>query len=174
MKIGILSDTHDRPAGIAGSLEVFSKQNVALILHCGDWTKPDTAATFAKKAAEAALPVRGVLGNNDREIGAFLELNSSMDGLELREGVLRIDLDGKSAAVYHGHHKPTLMALLAEEELDVLFLGHSHKPRYDRIDDRIILNPGSTAFAIPRSRTWRASVAVYDTDLHEAEFVYYQ
>ncbi|HSH17905.1 MAG TPA: metallophosphoesterase [Candidatus Saccharimonadales bacterium] len=172
MKIGIISDTHDRAAGIDGAFEVFTAQNVALVLHCGDWAKPDTAAYFADKAGQAGIPATGVLGNNDREVAAFLELAKQQKDLQLHEGILRLELAGRRIAAYHGHHKPTLNNLLVED-MDLLCLGHSHKPRYDRLDNKVVINPGSTAFAIPRSRTWRASVAVYDTGTHEAEFIYF-
>jgi putative phosphoesterase len=170
MKIGIISDTHGRSAGIDGALEIFSAQKVGLIVHCGDWAKPQTARYFQEKSAAAGIPVQGVLGNNDKDVGNFLGLNRI--GFELSEGVLHLEIEGRRIHVYHGHHKPTLRDLLMEP-VDLLCLGHSHKPRYDILDHQIIINPGSTAFAIPRSKTWQASVAIYDTGLHEAEFIYF-
>ncbi len=172
MKIGIISDTHDKVLGVDQAMRIFSEQAVGLIVHCGDWAKPETAQYFAAMAAAARIPVKGVLGNNDREIDAFLDISHKHSGFALQEGVLKFTVDGRIVSAYHGHHKPTLKNLLTEP-IDLLCLGHSHKPRYDVLDDRIIINPGSTAFAIPRSRTWHASVAVYDTKKHEAEFIYF-
>ncbi|MDB5181842.1 MAG: metallophosphoesterase [Candidatus Saccharibacteria bacterium] len=170
MKIGIISDTHNRPTGIDGAFKVFEEAGIELIIHCGDWARPETAAYFSNMARAKNIPVKGVLGNNDKEVAAFLAL--SRPGFELSEGVISLLIGGKDIRVYHGHHQPSLRKLLLEDT-DVLCLGHSHKPRYDRIDDKVILNPGSTAFAIPRSKSWRASVAIYDTNAHEAEFAYF-
>ncbi|MBW3538467.1 metallophosphatase family protein [Candidatus Parcubacteria bacterium] len=41
MKIGIISDTHDRLPPIQTALAVFIGQ-AAAVVHCGDWTKPAT------------------------------------------------------------------------------------------------------------------------------------
>lgn len=171
MKIGIISDTHNKLAGIDAAFTSFSRHDIGLILHCGDWTRPETAAYFASAASDYTIPVKGVLGNNDTETRAFVAMTKNSE-FELYEGVLRLEVGGRSIAVYHGHHTPTLRTLLTEEA-DLVCLGHSHKPRYDRLDNKIILNPGSTAFAIPRSKTWLASVAIYDTDIHEAVFEYF-
>lgn len=170
MKIGIISDTHDRARGIDSAMDIFTGQNVGLIIHCGDWAKPESASYFAEKTASALIPLMGVLGNNDLEVPAFLGLNDKT--FILQEGVLRLRVDGRSIHAYHGHHKPTLRGLLAQP-VDLLCIGHSHKPRYDILDKQVIINPGSTAFAIPRSKGWQASVAVYDTTVHEAEFFYF-
>lgn len=172
MKVGILSDTHDRTIGIDGAFAVFQQQTVDHVIHCGDWTKITTLEYLYDKARSLGLPVTGVLGNNDRDVEAFHIFSESHDGITLVEGVLRLEHDGKQIAVYHGHHQPTLRKLLVEP-LDLLCLGHSHKPRYDRLDEKTIINPGSTAFAIPRQKGWQSSVAVYDTATHEAEFFYY-
>jgi putative phosphoesterase len=172
MKIGIMSDTHDKLAGIDGAFEIFEAQKVGLVLHCGDWTKLDTVKYLAQRAEKTGLPIKGVLGNNDRDIEPFLEFAASQQYLDLTEGVLHMVVKGCKIAVYHGHHQPTLRRLLLEP-VDLLCLGHSHKPRYDRLDPKVIVNPGSTAFAIPRSKSWQASVAIYDTDTREAEFYYF-
>jgi hypothetical protein len=172
MKLGIISDTHDKPAAILQALDIFQRQAVDLVVHCGDWTRPSTAAYFADQALMRSLPTRGVLGNNDTDVAGFLALNSTRQDFSLVEGVLRFMAAGKRVVAYHGHHKPTLRSVLAED-CEVLCLGHSHKPRYDRIDSKIIVNPGSTAFAIPRSREWKASVAIYDSDSHEVQFEYF-
>lgn len=172
MKLGIISDTHDRTAGIDGAFDIFIKNSVALVIHCGDWTKPETAEYFAHRASGARLAVKGVLGNNDRQVEQFLELAKMWQDFELHEGALRAHAGGRKVIVYHGHHTPTMRAVLGEE-CDLLCLGHSHKPRYDRLDTKVVVNPGSTAFAIPRSKQWHASVAIYDTETGEAEFHYF-
>lgn len=172
MKIGILSDTHDRMAGIDSAFEIFSEEAVEMIVHCGDWTNIETVRYFAWKAAKYGAPVRGVLGNNDKDAAAFLALAAEKVAFRLNTGILRFTVEDKTISVYHGHHKPTLKKLLLEDS-NVLCLGHSHKPRYDRIDNKIILNPGSTAFSIPRSKNFKGSIAIYDTVKHEADFRYF-
>lgn len=172
MKLGIISDTHDRLLAVDQAFDVFAREGVGLVIHCGDWTKPDTVRHIAGRAAQLGIGIRGVLGNRDLAVEDIKSIASEKIAFIVREGVLRFEIDGKSIAAYHGHHNPTLKKLLASD-FDVLCLGHSHKPRYDRIDHKIIINPGSTAFAIPRSIGWHPSVAIYDTELHEAELKYF-
>lgn len=118
------------------------------------------------------MQISGVLGNNDRAIEAFLNYSQGSHGIRLVEGALRVRIDKTDIAVYHGHHKPTLRKLL-EEHQDLLCLGHSHKPYIEQTDTGLVINPGSTAFAIPRSKTWQPSIAVFDTASHKARLIYF-
>lgn len=165
MIIGILSDTHDAHSVLPTVMRVFEIHKAERIIHCGDWKSPTTARYLFEQAAELNIPLQGVLGNNDQAIQEFLALG-------LQVGVLVQTCDGRRIAAYHGHHKPTLNKLLQNvDDNDVLFLGHSHKPRDERLDGLHIVNPGSTAFSIPRSKTWQPTIAIYDTETDQAEII---
>ncbi len=56
MKIGIISDTHNKIAGIDTAFRIFEVEKVELIIHCGDWTTVDTVQYLAHKAAQLGLP----------------------------------------------------------------------------------------------------------------------
>ncbi len=173
MHLGIISDTHDRLESISRALEFFAQQRVDIVLHCGDWKSLSTMTYLAQKARSLALPVRGVLGNNDTNVTGFLQLSRRLPGdLEVQEGVMELSLDGKNIAVYHGHHKPTLRSLLADTNYDIICLGHTHKPMIEKSPKQLIINPGSTAFSIPRSKTWQPSVAIVRADTMTADIAY--
>lgn len=173
MLIGVISDTHDRLDSIERALAFFAQQSVELVIHCGDWKVVPSMQYFAEKAAAYRLPVRGVLGNNDHDTEAFIRLAKIAPGdFLLEEGVFELTLDDTSVAIYHGHHAPTLRKVLENPDYDFVFVGHTHKPRIDTLDHRLIINPGSTAFAIPRSKTWQPSVAIADTKSRTAEVQY--
>lgn len=172
MIIGILSDTHDRLAAIDGAFAAFHEAGVQHVLHCGDWTRIDTVAHLHDTARRLGIPIDGVLGNNDREVEAFLSYSRGSSGINLVEGVLEIALAGRRIAVYHGHHKPTFKKL-NEGKYDLTCLGHSHKPRIEQTEHGLTINPGSTAFAIPRSKTWQPSVAMYDTESQQGSLIYF-
>jgi hypothetical protein len=172
MRIGILSDTHNRPDGIDKACAIFTEAHVEVVLHCGDWTTPESVQYTAAQLDRLGLPLIGVLGNNDKDTAGLMQAAGQYANIELTSGVREVQFDDKSAVIYHGHHAPTLRQVLAAD-YDLVLLGHSHKPRYDRHDHKVVINPGSTAFAIPRSREWRGSVVIYDTGRHEAEFVYF-
>jgi putative phosphoesterase len=165
MKIGIISDTHDKLPAINAAFKVFQHEKVLLVVHCGDWKSLSTLEYVITKAQVTNIPVRGVLGNNDAENEAFLQLARSFSKyISLTEGVDEFEAEGKKIAAYHGHHAPTLRKLRASDVYDVVCLGHTHKPKVEQLDQTIILNPGSTAFAIPRSKTWQPTVIIFDTD----------
>lgn len=161
MKIGVISDTHDKLSTAEAAFSYFAEQQVRLVVHCGDWKSASTVEYIVGLCRDHEIKLKGVLGNNDLAVTDMLAFDQ--DSFEIVEGVLYFTLDnGKAAAVYHGHHKPTLRNLLLNDTLHVIFLGHTHKPVVTT-DGPLIINPGSTAFAIPRSKTWQPSVVVLDT-----------
>lgn len=169
MILGIISDTHDRLPVIDDALNFFKSQKVDLVIHCGDWKSLGTFKYFAEQASKLSLPVKGVLGNNDLEVTTFLEYSDSAPGeFEIIEDAMELQVGDRKAVIYHGHHKPTLHKVLSDDSYDMIFLGHTHKPRIEKIDTTLFVNPGSTAFSIPRSKVWVPTVAIVDSDLLEA------
>ena len=69
MKIGVLSDTHDRHDMVAAALKLLREHDPEVILHCGDITSCETVGLFEGD------PVRFVFGNCDgdhRYLGAVI------------------------------------------------------------------------------------------------------
>jgi len=173
MLIGVISDTHDRLETVAAALAFFYAQQVDVVIHCGDWKSPATTEAFLETAREYNLPVRAVLGNNDKDVSQFLDIaKEKHDDIHLYEGVYQLSIDTIPMAIYHGHHAPTLRRVRANTAYEMVFLGHTHKPLIEHDGVRIIINPGSTAFSIPRSKTWRPSVALVDTR-HRSATIHY-
>ncbi len=135
MNVGVVSDTHlprfgDRlPAALLAGLR---RARVGLILHLGDFTGPEVPALL-----EEVAPLRAVAGNNDppalvRRFG--------------RRTVLTVE--GVRIGMVHGDgwSGTTLgrsVAAFADEPVDVICFGHSHRPLCERRDGRWLLNPGS-------------------------------
>ncbi|PLS81600.1 hypothetical protein CYG49_01730 [Candidatus Saccharibacteria bacterium] len=175
MKIGILSDTHDRQPTLQKALTLLLERDIDYLIHCGDWTKPETVIAITEFTRTHGIPFSGVLGNRD-DHEQLIQLSSSLSSaLTLPPGseVLHLAIDNRRITVYHGHHKPTLKRLIDTMDYDALLTGHTHKPRIDEVDQRLIINPGSTAFSIPRKKEPR-SVAIYDTSTHSAEILYFE
>jgi hypothetical protein len=149
------------------------KNHVTHIVHCGDWTKADTLQTVTNFALKHKITLFGVLGNRDDDNQLAATIAELRSGLHLPPGqeLYRLAIDGRRIIVYHGHHKPTLRRLI-QEDYDVLLTGHTHKPLIQTEQTKLIINPGSTAFSIPRRKEPR-SFALYDTNHHHAELVYF-
>jgi putative phosphoesterase len=164
MILGIISDTHDKLESVERAFEFFVANHVEMVIHCGDWKSVAAMEHFAYQAIHFKLPVRGVLGNNDNDVSEFEKfIKSASSQFQVTEGVFEMKVDGKSVAIYHGHHVPTLRKVRAETSYDLVLLGHTHKPKIEITDTTVMVNPGSTAFSIPRSKQWQATVALVDT-----------
>ncbi len=128
--VGVISDTHDliRPQALQ------RLRGSDLIVHCGDVGAPEVL-----QALHAIAPVHAVRGNNDR---GFWAKQLPRDAV--------IELGKHSLYVIHD---------LAELDLEpsaagfaAVLSGHSHKPRIERRDRVLFLNPGSAGprrFSLP-------------------------
>ncbi|MDB5162564.1 MAG: phosphodiesterase, family [Candidatus Saccharibacteria bacterium] len=173
MILGIISDTHDRLPAIDIALAFFKKQKVEMVLHCGDWKSLQTVRYFAEQANILSLPVRGVLGNNDLDVADFIEYALKAPGhFMLQENALEFEAGNVTGVIYHGHHKPTLRKIINEAVYSIILLGHTHKPLIEKTEQTLIVNPGSTAFSIPRSKQWVPTVAIINTDTLDAKIHY--
>ena len=168
MILGIISDTHNKVETIEKGLQLFTHHGVEQIIHCGDWTTVATMNLFMELANKQKLPVKGVLGNRDTEI---IDTIKNSPGFVLPVDVAEqviLKLGGKIIAVYHGHHKRTLRNLIVSQQYDVVCTGHTHKPKVQIFGRTLVINPGSVAFTIPRSKNPVLCVALYDTTDNQA------
>lgn len=145
MRIAIISDTHDNLATIKKIIDWLKKENIKLILHCGDVTTQETMDEIKKSFKGKVIFVKG-----NMEIG-----------LEDLPEIEKIVLDNKRIAFCH---KPELARELAKTgEYDIVFYGHTHKPWEEKIETSAggscrLINPGEAAGQINKP-----TFAVYDT-----------
>lgn len=132
MRIGLISDTHGllRPEALA------ALQGCAQIIHAGDIGKPQVL-----DGLRAIAPLEAIRGNIDTADWA-LELPERVD--------LRIG--GLTLHVLHDLKQLDIDPLAAG--IDVVIAGHSHKPKVERRDGVLYINPGSAGprrFSLPIS-----------------------
>lgn len=124
IRIGLISDTHGllRPQ----VHDVFA--GVSQILHAGDVCSDTILMELALIA-----PTRAVFGNCDDPWDPALR-----EALDLEIGGLRIH-------VQHGHElgRPTPTQVAAAYDADVCVYGHTHRQMIERVDGRLIVNPGA-------------------------------
>ena len=162
MILGILADTHGDGRIAAQALRVLDAAGADVIVHCGD---VGGEAVFNELAGRRA---RFVWGNSDQP-GPLLNAYVRSLGLVVpMEVPLRLELAGRTIAVFHGH-EPQFDRLfelagageiaLLEELLsgaDYVLFGHWHRAFDERFGSARLINPG----ALYRVRT--RSVATLD------------
>jgi len=132
MRIGLISDTHGllRPEAVA------ALQGCAQIIHAGDIGKPQVL-----DGLRAIAPLEAIRGNIDTADWAQVlpeRLDLRIGGLTLHvlHDLKQLDIDPLAAGV------------------DVVIAGHSHKPKVERRDGVLYINPGSAGprrFSLPIS-----------------------
>jgi uncharacterized protein len=133
MRVGVISDTHGqlRPEALR------ALQGCALILHAGDIGRPEVLAGLQ----DLAPRVIAVRGNVDGDWAAAVPER------------VEVELAGHRVLLLHD-----LQALECDPcaaGIEVVVSGHSHRPRLERRDGVLYLNPGSAG-----PRRFRLPVAV--------------
>lgn len=142
MLIGLCSDTHGRTGPLKHALALFDRLGVERIVHCGD---VGGQAVFDELVGR---DVRFVWGNTDVPDGALRAYLAGVGIVEPPRPPLMLDWGSRRIAVFHGH-EPGFEAAPRALDIDLLFHGHSHVPRDDRVGDVRVINPG----ALHRART---------------------
>ena len=148
MKIGIISDTHNRYQAVEAALAQLETRGVELLLHCGDIEDAETVWLFPGKT-------HFVFGNCDTERASLRQAVYGI-GATLHEPFGQLELDGVKLAFVHGDDGRLLRQLEESGEFAYLFHGHTHKRR----DEQSGRDPGHqpgircTAWRPRRSRCW--------------------
>jgi putative phosphoesterase len=148
MRIGILSDTHDRVSRTRAAVSLLAEQGATLLLHCGDITIPEVVYECAP------LPTYFVFGNCDDDRDGLRRAMATIGAICLERGDC-LSLENRTIAMTHGDSALEVRRLLAREP-DFLFTGHTHHPM-DAMEGKCRrINPG----ALHRAATW--TVAILD------------
>jgi putative phosphoesterase len=117
--------------------------------------------------ADLKCSLKGVLGNGDPSLAKFLWIKQKMEldlDLELDAHMLDVRLDDHRVAVVHGHSQPIVDLIIESQLYDVLAVGHDHRPRIDKVNGTLLVNPGSlVGVLLPEHRWFPYTVAIYDT-----------
>lgn len=155
MRVGVLSDSHDRLPSLQAALERCAAAGVGTVFHAGDIVAP-----FAAKLL-AAFPgtVHVVYGNNDGERAGLRRVLP-----QIHDGPLFVELAGRRVLLHHA-----LEWCHAEDVAgaDFVFTGHTHGPASELREGRLLLNPGECC----GWTTGRATAAIVDLHSREVEWI---
>jgi putative phosphoesterase len=140
MKIGIVSDTHNHWSNFKKAIEWMKKENMKLILHCGDIMTQEMIDN-AKKEFDGEI--KYAKGNGDY-------------GLDLPDK-LNFEFNKRRIGVVHFPDPAKKMA--QSGNYDLVFYGHTHRPWDEKIGECHLINPGELA-----GEFYKPTFAVYDTE----------
>jgi len=163
VRIGILSDTHDRLSMIAKAVDWCNDTNVDLVLHAGDYIAPFVIDALAGLRA----PLVGVFGNNDGDRDLLLQKSRERKAIEIRGDFAEVTAGEVAIALLHGHQKELLASLVKRGGYAAVVHGHSHRPGIARQGSTIVVNPG----AVSGYLTGRCTVALLETEGMKAELI---
>jgi putative phosphoesterase len=163
MLIGIIADTHDNLPMIEKAVERLNKENVALVLHAGDYVSPFVIPKF--KALNAKLI--GVFGNNDGDHEFLQKRFKECSNCEVRGRFAEINVEGFKIALLHGDENELLEALINCGGFDAVVHGHSHIEVSSRNRKTLIVNPGEVCGYL----TGKSTIALLDTVKRESTII---
>ncbi len=153
MRIGVISDTHGSLTGWEKAWQII--KNTDIIIHCGDLFNHGPGNPIPEKYSPKELlnifnnlkiPLLISKGNCDSEVDqTFLNIPLCYPFLFYQTNNLRI-------LASHGHifKRDEWIELGKKWKIKILISGHTHIPSLEKIDDIIILNPGSPS--IPKEK----------------------
>lgn len=155
MRIGILSDTHDRLPTLRAALQRFRAEQLETLLHPGDVVAPFAAKLLA--AYPGTLHI--TYGNNDGE-------RKGLRGVlpQIQDGPLFLELAGRRVVLHHA------LEWCREDQIaraDVVVTGHTHERMCAQRDGRLLLNPGECCGWV----SGQPSAAILDLESNEVEWL---
>lgn len=108
-----------------------------MIIHCGDFVAP----FMLRELEKAAVPVYGVLGNNDGS--QYLLTKTALTGVKnvtLFDLIGHVDADGYK--ICFTHQEEVAEGLACTGKYRIVCFGHSHEYRLTKIGETLFLNPG--------------------------------
>jgi len=165
MKVVVVSDTHNNWPNFKKAIEWANKEDVKLILHCGDISSQEIVdqakAAFAKASAGQVKFVRG-----NADIATLPDLPEKTE-LEI-EDPPSPGASARRRKIAFSHFPDIAKKLAQSGKFDVVFYGHTHRPWDEKVpafakasagkSETHMINPGELA-----GQFNKPTFAVYDT-----------
>jgi len=187
MRIAVISDIHDNVWKLEAALITIQKQKPEALICCGDLCSPFIIGLLKEGFPQ---PLHIVFGNNDADLyritqqavpdqvmfyGEFAEFMVENERLRARQEFIdretKVDrffdpaIQGKRIAVNHFNYLARPIA--ASGKYDVVFYGHNHQYRHERLGQIDIINPGAIMGYNPLVKGEKKNIAstflIYDT-----------
>jgi uncharacterized protein len=160
MRVGLMSDSHDRVPAIAELLKQMQAAGIGLVLHAGDFCAP-----FSLDPFEAAhISMAGVFGKNDADLESLRTRAGRAIGLELFESPHSFEIGGRRILLVHD------LADIPDRSIEsheIVVHGHLHKQEMKNRGETLIVNPGESCGWVNGVPT----AAILDLDARSVEWL---
>lgn len=160
MRIGLMSDTHDRVPAIDALLREMLARDVHFVLHAGDFCSPFSLKPFQ----DHGIALAGVFGRNDGDHEGLRAMATQGMGQELFESPHGMTMGSHKLLVVHDIADVGERSVLAHA---IVVHGHTHLQEMKTRNDTLIVNPGEACgwlYGAP-------SAAILDLDTKQVEFI---
>jgi len=157
MKVGVISDTHDRIDLTKKVIKKLEDADCTALIHCGDFCAP----FIIKELSEFKGDVYCCFGNTDDKFSSTRMADKL--GVNLLGEIGEIELDGKK--IFFNHFPNISRAFAMTGDYDIVFYGHTHIKHKEIIRDVPLVCPGSIM-----GNKEISSYVIYDTSNESIEF----
>ena len=160
MRIGLMSDTHDRVPAIDALLREMLTRDVNFVLHAGDFCSPFSLKPFQ----DHNVAMAGVFGRNDGDREGLMSAAAQGMGQELFESPHGMTMTENKILIVHDIGDVVERSVLAHR---IVVHGHTHMQEMKTRNDTLIVNPGEACgwlYGAP-------SAAILDLDTKQVEFI---
>jgi uncharacterized protein len=160
MRVGLLTDTHDRIPAIAELVRQMQASGVGMILHAGDFCAPFSLQPLE----EAHVALAGVYGKNDGDRQGLQARAEAALGVELFESPHSFDIGGRRILLVHDVGDVNAHSI---EGHDIVIHGHTHRQEMKTRGQTLLVNPGEACgwmYGTPLG-------AILDVESREVEFL---
>jgi putative phosphoesterase len=151
-KIAIISDSHDNLEKVKKLTEFLNKENIKILIHCGDVSKVETIKEILNNFKGKIYLSFGNAEINKEE---FLKLSKENKRLKVFNEFGEVKIKNKKIAFCHFYD--LALKLAKSKKYNFVFYGHTHKPWEEKIENTKLINPGNLA-----GQFYPASFAIYD------------
>lgn len=160
MRIGLMSDTHDRIDAVAELARRMAAGGVGYVIHAGDYCAPFSL----RPIQDMQLALSGVFGRNDGDHAGLRAMAMTGLGSELFESPHSFELMGKKILVVHDLNEAAARSLEAH---DIVVHGCTHREEMKTRGETLIVNPGEACGWLHGSPT----AAILDLDTRQVEII---
>lgn len=160
MRVGLISDTHDRIPAIAELVKQMQAAGVGMVLHAGDYCSPFSLKPFE----DAHVSLAGVFGRNDGDRQGLETRAQSAFGAELFESPHSFELNETRVMLVHDIGDVQKRSVASH---DIVVHGSTHQQEMKTRGDTLIVNPGEGCgwlYGTP-------SAAILDLNTRQVEFL---